>query len=145
MSQMKKQLLNKICDPATWEAVGLAGAEASADSPAADGVLVSASGRRYPVVRGIPRFVFTQDQDQIQTSVSFGFKWKKRDTYDSPASKAQACQWYLTKYGFGRLEEWVTFLETHEAVLDGRVRQRLLLVSLSRLALVDRQDSLGGR
>ena len=98
--------------------VELTGMDTSINVPAVDAVLVSVSGRRYPVVRGIPRFVFTQDQSQIQTSVSFGYKWKKRDTYDSPASKAHACQWYLTKYGFDSLREWVTFLETHEAVLD---------------------------
>ena len=112
MRAINKQLLEKVCDPATRETVELTGVDTSINVPAVDAVLVSVSGRRYSVVRGIPRFVFTQDQSQIQTSVSFGFKWKKRDTYDSPASKAHACQWYLTKYGFGSMREWVTFLDT---------------------------------
>ena len=38
----------------------------------ASGVLVSPSGDRYPVVRGVPRFVDTQ-----RYAASFGYEWNR--------------------------------------------------------------------
>ena len=36
--------------------------------------------------------------DQQQTSDAFGFKWAKRDTYDSDVSKANSRRWLLERY-----------------------------------------------
>ena len=41
------------------------------------GWLESASGHRYPIVGGIPRFVGDMDAGQAQTAESFGFKWTR--------------------------------------------------------------------
>jgi arsenite methyltransferase len=35
---------------------------------------------------------------QGQTRDTFGFKWAKRDTYDSPATKANSLRWLLERY-----------------------------------------------
>jgi SAM-dependent methyltransferase len=50
-----------------------------ASSLSRDGdALVGASGRRFPIVRGVPDFTGAHDAGQEQTSESFGFKWNKQ-------------------------------------------------------------------
>lgn len=47
---------------------------------------------------------------QKQTDQAFGFKWKKRDTYDSSASKRNMRQWLVERYCSGDLSvlhEWL--------------------------------------
>ena len=47
---------------------------------------------------------------QDQTRDAFGYKWRRRETYDTPAMAAFARQWLLDKYcegDAGRLEEWL--------------------------------------
>ena len=47
---------------------------------------------------------------QDQTRDAFGYKWRRRDTYDTPAMAAFARQWLLDKYcegDAGRLDEWL--------------------------------------
>lgn len=51
-----------------------------------------------------------QSTAQQQTRDTFGFKWAKRDTYDSPAVQAQARQWLLERYcnnDPGLLDRWL--------------------------------------
>jgi ubiquinone/menaquinone biosynthesis C-methylase UbiE len=82
------------------------------------GALAAEDGAIYPVCNGIPRFVLTRDEGQAQTSQTFGFKWKKRDTYDSPAAKRNAIGWYIEKYGFESIEAWAEYFASRKAVLD---------------------------
>lgn len=74
----------------------------------ADGTyqLIAASGRRYPVVAGIPRLVPATGTDQAQTGDSFGFKWARTDSYSGAAMGTEVAAWYLEKYGFASLTEW---------------------------------------
>ncbi|HUP59826.1 MAG TPA: class I SAM-dependent methyltransferase [Thermoanaerobaculia bacterium] len=102
-------LLGKLADPVACRPLSLA------DDGAA---LCAEDGARYPIVNGIPRFVLTADAGQTQTREAFGFKWKKRETYDSPAAKRTAAHWYLEKYGFSSLDEWAAWFDTHESVVD---------------------------
>jgi arsenite methyltransferase len=39
-----------------------------------------------------------QSENQVQTSETFGFKWKKRDTYESPAMQQEWRRWLFEKY-----------------------------------------------
>lgn len=88
------------------------------DTKILSGRLCGASGNCYPIHRGIPRFVRTADEGQRQTERTFAFKWKRRETYDSPAAKAVALRWYLTKYGFESVEDWALHLGRFERMLD---------------------------
>lgn len=108
---MKSSLLDKLADPVGRKPLTLQG---SLDT----GTLRAADGASYPILAGIPRFVLTSDAGQTQTSQAFGFKWKKRDTYDSPAAKAAAATWYLEKYDFASLDEWAAYFDRRESVLD---------------------------
>jgi arsenite methyltransferase len=82
------------------------------------GQLRAEDGTLYPIRCGIPRFVITEDAGQLQTSEAFTFKWKKRDTYDSPAVKRNAIQWYTEKYGFDTLQAWAEYFDSRHAILD---------------------------
>jgi arsenite methyltransferase len=49
--------------------------------------------------------------NQQQTDDAFGFKWSKRDTYESPASQANMRRWLLERYcenDLQRLDQWLT-------------------------------------
>jgi arsenite methyltransferase len=63
--------------------------------------LVSALGNRYPVVRGIPRFVGNVDAAQAQTAASFGYKWTRQATWGERGDDG-ALVWNLWRelYGF---------------------------------------------
>ena len=76
-------LLEQLVDPATKEPLELAGVSPE-EGDIVEGRLRSGNGAEYPIVRGIPRFVADADDDQGQTSESFGFKWEQRHTYESP-------------------------------------------------------------
>lgn len=104
---MKPQLLDKLVDPLTHESLRLDG-----DALRAPG------GASYPIVGDIPRFVFEDDEGQTQTRDAFGFKWKRRDTYDSPASAAAAAEWMVEKYGLESIDAWAESFDRREAVLD---------------------------
>lgn len=104
---MNRLLLEKLADPIAHAPLQLDGHS-----------LRGEDGAEYPIVRGIPRFVLTRDEGQAQTSTSFAFKWRKRETYDSPAAKRSAAAWYLEKYGFASLDEWAAYFDEKESVLD---------------------------
>lgn len=108
---MKPQLLAKLADPVALQPL-------ATDTLQGTTALRGKDGASYPVIADIPRFVLTSDVGQQQTSQAFGFKWKKRDTYDSPAAKAAAAKWYLEKYDFASLDEWAAYFDGRESVLD---------------------------
>jgi arsenite methyltransferase len=108
---MKAALSSLLVDPVTLTPLTL---EGTTD----DGRLVSQDGTAYPIVAGIPRFVLSQDDAQAQTREAFGFKWKKRDTYDSEEALASAAEWYVEKYGFESLGAWARHYDSFERILD---------------------------
>lgn len=62
---------------------------------------------------GIKQLVAKEGQssaNQQQTDQAFGFKWAKRETYESPASKANMQRWLVERYCAGdisRLDRWL--------------------------------------
>jgi len=65
-------LLDKLCEPETKAPLRLINATTDPDGHIASGELVSPSGRRYPIINGIPRFV---DFVPTKTVESFGDEW----------------------------------------------------------------------
>lgn len=100
-------LLDILVDPVSKEPLREAG-----------DFVVTDNGTRYAVIDGIPRFVLSEDVGQAQTREAFAFKWQKRETYDSPAARASAAEWYLEKYGFESLDAWAEHFDRFERVLD---------------------------
>jgi SAM-dependent methyltransferase len=82
-----------------------------------DGELVG--GRRtYPVVSEIPRFTEIQDASQAHTARTFGYKWGRRDTYESEAMRGVARTWLLERYGFESAAALRDHLADRGVVLD---------------------------
>ena len=65
-------LLDLLCEPVTKAPLRLVDAVISADGTIETGALVTPSGRRFPIVNGIPRFV---ESDKTETVESFGDEW----------------------------------------------------------------------
>lgn len=80
--------------------------------------LVSASGNRYAVSNGIPRFVVTEDQGQKQTEESFGYKWQQESSYDTPAVHASARAWLVARYGFADVGAMQDYFASRRCILD---------------------------
>jgi uncharacterized protein YbaR (Trm112 family)/SAM-dependent methyltransferase len=71
---MKRWLLNILCDPISKQSLELRDAVANDKGDIVEGTLVSASGARYPIRNGIPRF--SSDGTGARSSVeSFGREW----------------------------------------------------------------------
>src|SRR5436190_2319234 len=82
------------------------------------GVLRAEDGRAFEVRAGIPRFIELEDAGQAETRDAFGFKWAKRDTYDSEGARARMERWLLERYGFPSLTAWAAHFEALGPVLD---------------------------
>jgi arsenite methyltransferase len=101
------ELLDRLVDPMTHEPLRL---------DAERGVLLGSAS--YPVRNGIPRFAGSADAGQQQVGESFGFKWAKRDTFESEASLARAAAWLAERYGFGSVDEMRSWFSGRGSVLD---------------------------
>jgi arsenite methyltransferase len=82
------------------------------------GVLRTADGQVFAVRDAIPRFTQTEDAGQAQTRDAFGFKWARRDTYDSIASRERVARWCLERYGFPSLVSWASYFAGFGRILD---------------------------
>lgn len=56
-------------------------------------------GQEFIIKDGIPRSRALVSDAQAQTEETFGFKWKKRDTFESAASLARMRAWLIERYG----------------------------------------------
>lgn len=67
-------LLNYLCEPGSKKPLALIGAKYDLNGNIVSGILKSPSGKEYPIINGIPRFV--SDADALTPTVtSFGDEW----------------------------------------------------------------------
>jgi SAM-dependent methyltransferase len=69
---MHPQFLNLLCSPETGEPLELKSDQLRPNGLVTTGMLLAASGRRYPIIQGIPRFVSAE-----QYASSFGYEWAR--------------------------------------------------------------------
>ena len=69
---MTPNLLNYLCEPITKAPLQLVDAITSTDGMIQSGALLAPSGKRYPIINGIPRFVDYVPQKTVE---SFGDEW----------------------------------------------------------------------
>jgi SAM-dependent methyltransferase len=69
---MHPRFVSLLACPRTGEPLSLEKSEAGPRGTIVSGFLASASGARYPIIRGIPRFVGEENY-----SASFGFEWNR--------------------------------------------------------------------
>ena len=65
-------------------------------------------GQDFVIREGIPRSQELRTDTQSQTEETFGFKWHKRDTFESPASLAGMRRWLIERYGDVARAEWLS-------------------------------------
>lgn len=70
---MNRELLNYLCEPTTKAELKLVDEKYDEGGQITEGFLVSPSGKKYPILRGIPRFV--PEDDLIKSVKSFGDEW----------------------------------------------------------------------
>jgi SAM-dependent methyltransferase len=80
---------------------GLVGVEALPE-----GERLTLRGEAFEVQDGILRQRAVVSERQAQTSDTFGFKWHKRDTFESDASIARMKAWLIERYGDVARADW---------------------------------------
>ena len=74
-------MLNYLCDPLDKSNLTLKGEKLNEDGSIESGLLVSTSGREYPIINGVPRFI--EQQKEKQKSVKgFGDQWNNLNFND---------------------------------------------------------------
>jgi len=73
----------------------------------AEGQSFEFGGQTFVLKDGIPRSSKLVTDAQAQTSDTFGFKWKKVETFDSPASLARMREWLIERYGDLSKASWL--------------------------------------
>jgi arsenite methyltransferase len=64
-------------------------------------------GQQFVVRGGIPRQQSLLTQAQAQTEETFGFKWKKRETFESDTSLKFMRRWLVERYGDVANADWL--------------------------------------
>lgn len=78
-----------------------------------EGANFAVNGQPFVLRAGIPRAQALLSKAQSQTEEAFGFKWKKRDTFESAASLSRMRGWLFERYGDVANAPW---LEEHGAM-----------------------------
>jgi len=115
---MDKELLQDLVDPISKTVLRLEPSKVDAHGAILAGQLLADGGRTYSIHHGIPRFVLSSDDQQRQTSDSFGFKWGRTESYGSKAMLNSAQTWLLERYGFKDLESARAYFAGRSRILD---------------------------
>jgi ubiquinone/menaquinone biosynthesis C-methylase UbiE len=113
-------------DPAWFQALF------PAPLPRAEGDKAVIAGRNYVRKNGLVREQELVSSAQKQTEETFGFKWKRRDTFESPASLTRMREWLLERYSDVAKAPW---LKDGAVVLDAGCGAGMSGLELFREAL----------
>ncbi|MBI4375244.1 MAG: class I SAM-dependent methyltransferase [Elusimicrobia bacterium] len=83
-----------------------------------EGDELSLSGQSFVYRTGILRSRTILSAAQSQTETTFGFKWKRRDTFDSDPSLARMRSWLCERYGDLKSAPWVAEHGDRPLLLD---------------------------
>lgn len=83
-----------------WEVLGI--------SRPAEGATFFLQDQEFVVQAGIPRARRLVSEAQAQTRETFGFKWQKRDTFESTASLTRMHAWLVERYGDIAAAPWLS-------------------------------------
>lgn len=116
---MKTSLVSVLRCPATGDALTLLDADPGNGAEVVSGRLVTAAGRTYPVVNGVPIMLLPETfaAGQAETRESFSEKWRLAPGYRE-ATKPHYVQWYLDRYGFQTVDGLRRFLAPKRRILD---------------------------
>src|SRR5262245_16983508 len=116
---MKMQLVQSLRCPVTREPVQLVNETQAFDGEVESGELVTPSGRRYLISRGVPTMLAPEAwrPGQAETRESFSEKWRRAPNYREN-TRDHYVPWYLERYGFRTLEGLRAFLAPKRRILD---------------------------
>jgi SAM-dependent methyltransferase/uncharacterized protein YbaR (Trm112 family) len=117
---MKRQLAEWMVCPVAGEKLELR-VEQESDGEIIAGELISASGRCYPITRGLPRMLPSDlvDDGQTATQQAFSAKWARAKSFGfEQKSRSFYVNWYLQRYKFQSIEGLRDFLSTKGRILD---------------------------
>lgn len=114
---MKMKLLDILVDPIDLRPLNIEELK-TRDDEVHSGYLHARNGMKYEIENGIPRFVSMTDEYQQQTSESFGYKWKKEGIKESHGCTNNARKWYVEKYGFKTIDDFIRFFSERNTILD---------------------------
>jgi arsenite methyltransferase len=83
-----------------------------------EGGAVTIRGAEFVLRDGILRAKGLASASQAQTSDAFGFKWKRRESYDSPAMLAAIREWLVQRYGAPDEMDWLFAADRPQLLLD---------------------------
>ena len=66
------------------------------------------AGQKFILRNGILRNQILLSTNQAQTETTFGFKWKKRDTFNSEASLSRMRSWLIERYDHIASADWLS-------------------------------------
>lgn len=75
-------------------------------------------GQHFIIRDGIPRAETLLSDAQAQTEETFAYKWKKRNTFESPPSLARMRAWLYERYGDPARADWLQQLGESPLMLD---------------------------
>lgn len=84
----------------------------------AEGTHLTVGPSSLEVRDGIVRAAGSASSAQEQTATAFGYKWKRRDTFDSTASLDRARSWLLERYGDVEHAPWWRDLGSSPLLVD---------------------------
>lgn len=114
---MHRSLIDILVDPQSHAPLAMSASQANG-AQVWEGTLSVSDRTTYPITNGIPRFVLTTDEGQRQTEASFGFKWSRTQTYDSPAMQEATRAWLVQRYGFTDADAMRRYFADRRRVLD---------------------------
>jgi SAM-dependent methyltransferase len=84
----------------------------------AEGATIQHDGLAIAMQGGIVRMSRAASGRQAQTSSMFGYKWGRRDTYESEAVQSQARAWLVERYGDPAAMGWLFEQATSPVLID---------------------------
>lgn len=76
------------------------------------------AGQDFVIRDGIPRSLAVHTAAQSQTGETFGFKWNKRDTFESAAMLKKMRSWLIERYGDLANSDWLFEAGERPLLLD---------------------------
>jgi arsenite methyltransferase len=104
-----------------------------------EGEGVTVHGIAMVMRSGILRSVATLSNNQKQTELTFGYKWRQRHTFERPEVVSHMLQWLIERYG--DTKRWIMEHGAHPVLLDagcgaGRAGLELFKDSMERIRYI---------
>jgi SAM-dependent methyltransferase len=103
--------------------------------PLAEGDGVTVGGHRLHMHDGILRVDGVLSDDQAQTADTFGYKWHKRETFESEAARGRMRDWLAARYGAMQDAPWLVGRDRPLLLLDAGCGAGLSALELFRPVL----------